>query len=285
MGADLEGIRALQLRSLGLLEAIDKVCRSHNLTYYMAYGTLLGAIRHKGFIPWDDDIDVAMPRRDYDILLSNASEWLDYPYTLITYSSNPYYSRYFAKLEDRSTTVVERFHMGRVGGLYLDIFPLDNVPDNAFIRFVQYRRFHRLNKLLYYAYRDPYKHGHGLGSLFWSSFQKMLSRDRLHERIQRVVSRYKDRTDCHLYSTHDDGLKVFPINIMGIPVEYEFEGHRFWGPADYDSFLKIMYGPDYMLPPPPELRITHGFEYVDFNSGYEEADFEELKRKHAESVK
>lgn len=73
-------IRPLQLRILKNLLAIDKVCKEHNLRYYIMAGTMLGAVRHKGFIPWDDDLDIGMPRADYDLLMTNAKEWLPEPY-------------------------------------------------------------------------------------------------------------------------------------------------------------------------------------------------------------
>lgn len=281
-GFDPYSIRDLQLKSLGLLIALDKVCREHGLTYYMIAGTLLGAIRHQGFIPWDDDIDVGMPRKDYDILMEHASEWFEYPYSIVSLSTDSLYSRYFAKLEDCSTTIVERFHLERAGGLYMDIFPLDSLPDSALARFIHYRRFHRLNKKLYFAYRDPYKHGHGLGPSLIAAYQKCLSKDKLRTRIAALASRYSNDTRCSLYTTHDDGLKVFSYSMMGTPVEYSFEGHSFYGPKDYDSFLKIMYGDDYMLPPPAHIRVSHLFEYVDFDTPYHDVDFYSLKRAFLE---
>lgn len=77
-------IRPLQLRILKNLLAIDKVCKEHNLRYYIMAGTMLGAVRHKGFIPWDDDLDIGMPRADYDLLMTNAKEWLPEPYEAVS---------------------------------------------------------------------------------------------------------------------------------------------------------------------------------------------------------
>ena len=76
-------IRPLQLRILKNLLAVDKVCKEHNLRYYIMAGTMLGAVRHKGFIPWDDDLDIGMPRADYDLLMANAKEWLPKPYEAV----------------------------------------------------------------------------------------------------------------------------------------------------------------------------------------------------------
>ena len=76
-------IRELQLRILETLKAVDNVCREHNLRYYIWAGTMIGAVRHKGFIPWDDDLDIAMPRPDYDRLIEHAAEWLPKPYEMV----------------------------------------------------------------------------------------------------------------------------------------------------------------------------------------------------------
>lgn len=275
-------IRQLQLASIGLLDTLDRVCREHGLTYYMIAGTLLGAVRHKGFIPWDDDIDVGMPREDYDTLLEHASQWFDYPYSILSHSADSGYSRYFAKLEDCSTTLVERFYLKRIGGLYLDIFPLDDAPSGKLAWALHYRRFRSLDKRLYFAYRDPYKHGRGIGSCLISLAQGIMSKERLHARTAKAATGYNGR-GLDMCTTHDNAFELFPKSVLGTPVEYEFEGRRFFGPSDADTFLKIMYGGDYMAPPPASIRVPHYYEYVDFNTPYAGADFDVLKKKAGRS--
>ena len=81
-------IRPLQLRILDILLALDRVCKEHNLRYYLWAGTMLGAIRHKGFIPWDDDLDIAMPRKDYDLLMKNAKDWMPEPFEVVSYETD-----------------------------------------------------------------------------------------------------------------------------------------------------------------------------------------------------
>src|SRR5574344_393106 len=103
-------IRALQLRILRILKTFHAVCQEHNLTYYITSGTMLGAVRHGGFIPWDDDLDVAMPRADYDRLLSHASEYLPQPFELVSSETDPTYPKAFAKIQDASTTLIERVY-------------------------------------------------------------------------------------------------------------------------------------------------------------------------------
>lgn len=115
-------IRPLQLRILDILMAVDKVCKEHNLRYYIIAGTLLGAVRHKGFIPWDDDLDIGMPRTDYDLLMAHAAEWLPAPFEAACFENDTTYPLPFAKIQDGSTTLIERMHLKYLGGIYLDVF-------------------------------------------------------------------------------------------------------------------------------------------------------------------
>ena len=101
-------IKTLQARLVPILECIDKVCREHHLRYYLWAGTMLGAVRHKGFIPWDDDMDICMPRPDYDLLLAHCQEWMPAPFEVVGPHNRADYPYPFAKVEDASTTVLER---------------------------------------------------------------------------------------------------------------------------------------------------------------------------------
>lgn len=272
-------IRSLQLKSVGLLDAIDKVCREHGLRYYVIAGTLLGAVRHKGFIPWDDDIDVALMRKDYDLLVEHAHEWFAEPYSIVAYNNDLGYPKYFAKLEDMSTTLVERFYLGYVGGIYMDIFPLDSVPDNKLLRAWHYYRFNLKRRMLYLVYRDPYKHGKGIGSLVLRSLQRLVSRKKLHERTHKVLTEFEDKKHCHYVMTHDDGFKAYHKEVFGEPISCEFEGHTFSAPSHPEGFLSVLYGPDYMTPPPVDKRDSHFHDYCDLEHGYVGVDIEELKEK------
>lgn len=135
-------IRPLQLRILNILLALDRVCKEHNLRYYLWAGTMLGAIRHKGFIPWDDDLDIAMPRKDYDLLMKNAKDWMPEPFEVVSYETDAEnYPLPFAKIQDGSTTLIERMHLSYLGGIYLDVFPLDGMPSSSLERRLHFIRY------------------------------------------------------------------------------------------------------------------------------------------------
>lgn len=157
-------IRELQLRILETLKAVDNVCREHNLRYYIWAGTMIGAVRHKGFIPWDDDLDIAMPRPDYDRLIEHAAEWLPKPYEMVCAENDGVYPLPFAKIQNADTTLIERMHLKYLGGIYLDVFPIDGVPEGAVARKLHFARYEYYKRVLYLLFRDPYKHGHGPSS-------------------------------------------------------------------------------------------------------------------------
>lgn len=272
-------LRQYQLRSVVLLEAIDQVCSKHNLRYYIIAGTLLGAVRHRGFIPWDDDIDIAMSRADYDQLMAHADEWVPKPFRIVTHEIEAGYPKYFAKLEDRSTTLVENFGLGYVGGIYMDIFPLDAVPNNKLLRYWHFYKFHFLRKMLYYSYRDPYKHGHGLNSWAVKAFQHFFSREGLHKASQKVLREYNDKAACDYVMTHDDGPRAYRNAIFGEPRDYEFEGKMFCGPAVSEGFLGVLYGPTYMQLPPEDKRRSHYHQYCDLEHGCDGVDLATLANR------
>ena len=119
---------------LGILKAIDKVCREHNLQYFMIAGTMLGAVRHHGFIPWDDDADVALPRHDYEVLLAHANEWLPEEYELVDYTKQTITPHQFARIQDKRTTYILRRSFKFLGGIPVDVFPIDGMTENRLAR-------------------------------------------------------------------------------------------------------------------------------------------------------
>ena len=102
--------RDLQMRALRNLLELDRLCKAHNLRYYISDGTALGAVRHKGFIPWDDDLDVVMPRPDYEVFIKHANEWLNKPFEMVCPENDDKYPLPFGKVQDASTTLIERLH-------------------------------------------------------------------------------------------------------------------------------------------------------------------------------
>lgn len=262
-------IRPLQLRILDILLAVQQVCEKHNLRYYIIAGTLLGAVRHKGFIPWDDDLDIGMPRKDYNLLMQHADEWMPSPFEVVSYETDPDYPLPFAKIQDASTTLIERMHLRYLGGIYIDVFPLDGMTSNPLKQRLHFARYFFLKKVQYFLYRDPYRHGHGPYSWLPLLCRKMYTLAEVQEKMRRMQSTY-DFDSSDLIVDHDDGLKgVMPRSYLGTPTPILFEGKQVMGAENPDAYLSQKYG-QYMTIPPGSKQRQHNFHLLDLDTPYKE---------------
>lgn len=263
-------IRPMQEKLKKLLFAIDKVCHEHNLHYYLLAGTMLGAIRHNGFIPWDDDADIGMPRADYEIFLKNASKWLPKEYELIYGGNSERYPYPFARVQDTQTTYILRRDFPYIGGIPIDIFPLDGMTSNKFKRKIHYAKYHFLLKILYYTLVNPHKHGKGVYYWLVKTCNKIFSPINLHRIINNIQQEYN--YELHdLVADHDNGQYrgILPKKVYGTPTSIEFEGENLKGVAQPDTYLKFCYG-SYMEIPPLSKRPKRNFRYMNLNIPYQE---------------
>lgn len=249
----------LQRCLLGILKAIDQVCREHHLRYYLFAGTLLGAVRHKGFVPWDDDADVAMPRPDYDMLVAHANEWLPEGYELVSSDTNPHYPYFFARIQDVRTTYILRRSFDFVGGLPVDVFPLDGMTENKLKRKWHYWRLSMTRQLLYFCLIDPYKHGRGLHCLLVKTVRSLFTPTALHRRLYRILTEF-DYDQSALVADNDNKPErgILPKEVYGEPTPIEFAGTTLMGVAQPDAYLRYCYGNYMELPndlPPQNYRL------------------------------
>ncbi len=245
---------------ISILDYISSVCEQNNIKYYLAYGTLLGAVRHRGFIPWDDDIDICMMRDDYDKFIKLACTNSNVRYKLCHRSICRYYTNEFAKVIDLTTRIEGKgVEIGEDNGLWVDIFPLDVVPKHdRFIRFwIQvfvafrvfsiHKTFPKKRSILWYPIWlvsriiGPYP-------FLWIT-DKMSQIGKDGDRIGYMAS-LSASSDCK-YS--------FPKLYFDKTVYLEFEGKTYPAPHMYDAYLKSQYG-DYMQLPPVEKRVQHPVE-------------------------
>jgi lipopolysaccharide cholinephosphotransferase len=262
-------IRPLQLRILEILVSFDKICKEHHLRYYMMAGTMLGAVRHGGFIPWDDDIDVGMPRADYEIFRTNAKQWLPRQYEFVCPENNKRYPFAFAKIQDAGTTFIEQRGFRHIGGIYMDVFPLDGVPQGKWRKKIHFLKYRWLVKALYFTCRDPYRHGRGAGSFIPLLCRKLLTPDGIQRQIRKILTQY-DFDNSTLVADYDDKAKgIMDKTVLGNPTPLLFEGKELWGVEKQDFYLKQKYG-DYMQIPAKENQRQHKYDYLSLDKPYKE---------------
>ena len=260
-------IDTLHKHILQIMLSVDRVCREHDLRYYCWAGTMLGAIRHHGFIPWDDDMDICMPRPDYDRFMEHAHEWLPQPLEALSIETSETFPGSFGKIVDSSTTLIERGHSDYLAGIYIDVFPIDGVPASSFMRRIAVTRYKLLDKLLYFLHRDPYKHGHGISSWPVLLIQRLFTHEWARKKLRAANTAY-DYNKSEYVLDYDDGINgVIAKRILGTPTPVEFEGHELMGVEHADEYLRTKYG-DYMVIPPHDNQRQHNFFYLDYNLPY-----------------
>lgn len=255
-GSDL---RKLQLRMLNILEVVDSICRKHKLTYWISGGTLLGAVRHGGFIPWDDDIDIELLLPDYNKLLKILEKELPENLYLQTPREKGY-RLLLSKVRDRYSVVhaeEEDAASYKEKGIFIDIFPEEKTYRwlKDFVDFFYGRSFRRLKRgKPFHSLRYFYEYSISLGLFPIGILLKWVAR--------LICKITKPENVLHSYgignSTNHNARYMFPVK------EITFEGKPFFAPKEPDTYLRKQYG-DYMRIPPEQNRQTHftGVEYLD----------------------
>lgn len=254
-------LRAKQLAELAGLLELDRVCRENDLRYYLTGGTLLGAVRHRGFIPWDDDMDVIVPRPDFDRLMDLCvrGHALGPDYYVQTSETDQTYPHVFAKLRRGPVRPYAQL-MGRDEG-FIDIFPLDRCPDGKALAQFYFGWLHVLNNAILYHTEE------GFVCTFKHKYLFPLWRLMRHFSVKRLASmriflrRTMDRLSTGKHYANVGGIYGYPREVceadwFAQPTALPFEGHMLSVPAGWDGLLKRMFG-DYMTPPPESERHGH----------------------------
>ena len=259
-----EETREVQAHLLEILKVIDRVCREHHLTYYLLCGTMLGAVRHGGFIPWDDDADVGMPRDDYETLLAHADEWMPAGYEVVSGGRTPNYPYHFARVQESGSTYRMHRSYDFVGGLPIDLFPLDGMIEDCAARRRHYRRYKLWRKILYFIHTDPYKHGRGIRSLITLLLRRLFQPAMVHQKLD-LIRRQWDIDNSTLIADHDyfsPEKGAMPKSWYGEPVPVKFEDTMLMGVAKPDAYLSHLYG-NYMQI--PDEIPPRNYRYLDLH--------------------
>lgn len=269
--AEMKELWAVQL---DLLCEFDRVCKKHNLRYILDFGTLLGAVRHHGFIPWDDDLDVSMLREDYDKLMEIGPKEFSYPYFLQDHYTDKGYDISVAKLRRSDTTFIEIENIKHKSqynqGIFIDIFVWDNIPtnDRNFVSAINQKTYDAFLHKFVLMHRPSINDGIKLPlTTLRFLYYKLLygSSEKEYRRLCAMSTQYSKsdyvanlmylKSECRLRKWHEDLTEI------------AFEGMMFPVPADYDELLTDCYG-DYMVP--VRGASDHTIVYFDANRPYKE---------------
>lgn len=264
-----EELRKLQLVMLDMLLEFERICKKHKIKYMIDGGTLLGAVRNQAFIPWDDDVDVAMLRSEYEKFRKIASDELDSgKFFFQDYSTDPNYRFGYAKIRRKNSVYIKagQEHLKGKGGIFIDVFPIDGLPDNAFRRQIVNFWCFILRKCSYSEI--------GMAAEK-SAFKRFLFR-LLYIVPMPLVFRAIERLAKKPYANSGEYVRIItlPLQFKGqtgyqrkwfasLSNAYLFEGHIFPGPADIDGYLRSQFG-DYMRLPPESERKAHGVAAIKF---------------------
>lgn len=257
-----------------ILDEIDKVCRENNLRYSLAYGTLLGAVRHGGFIPWDDDIDIMMPREDYEKLLEIWPDVANEVFILQDENSVEGYENNFAKIRKDHTTFLQfesERKSARHKGFFVDVFPADRRPSRKVARLIQKLCF-ALNLLFNRGYPSGAK---GIVGFVERTLLKVVPKKKygnVSKLFGKKSRKWNDNKSNTLVfaETMESITHDYPSNMFDEFVEISFKGKTYKAVADKEEYLKAYFG-DYMQLPPEEERVwKHQPILVDFEHNYEE---------------
>lgn len=242
-------LKEMQQIELDILLAFDALCKKHGLRYYMDGGTLLGAMCYEGFIPWDDDIDLKMPRPDYESFLQLAQQTGVLPPHIRLERPSVHSSDYlFAKLVDTRTLLIENpGENEKRGGVYVDVFPMDGYPEGEEERAAHLRKLARLNTLFHYSlehFSSMKQSKSLLTRLKGRWYDRLYSPGQIYQMLEREACRYDyDSASCvGLLIEGNPEKECFHKEWLEPEVQLEFQGYRFPAPNGYKKHMQIFYG-------------------------------------------
>lgn len=256
----------MQVGLLTLLKEFDAICRKHDITYYLEGGSLLGAVRHKGFLPWDDDVDLSITRDNFKKLLSVIDQELPENRELYCYERYPNYLRDTVKYTNMDTTVLFRNHIldGNAAGQHIDLFILDPVPSDPALQ-EEYKKYATIYSELLTPvyvlsddivnYLDEYNQ--------YLQMMEEKGRDHVLNMLREKLFTWEDSDQCDTYLLRWGNRHIFyPKAFFGTPAYLEFEGDQFPAPQQYYRFLRRQFGDSWMIIP----DVSHQEDHSTFDN-------------------
>lgn len=260
-------LRQLQLLELEALIAVADLCAKNNITFFLRGGSVMGAVKYKGFIPWDDDMDIAVPRQDYERLIevSQQQSWSD-KFSIISYRYNPsmhcYFPRVLLNEDERLKLQLPRNNL--LGLVLIDILPLDGSPNNKLLREIYFAKIYLLRALAGVWTLDIHEtvdmHETGkkgvLRILKFLQIHRLYKQVDIYHQLEKLYSKY-DWKHSKFSGTITGSLyrkEILPTEYWGNGILADFEGKQFRIPARFDDYLKQLYGENYRTTLPPENK-------------------------------
>jgi len=258
----------LKVIATRILEYIDDVCNRYNLRYFLMFGTLIGAIRHKGFIPWDDDIDICLPRKDYEELMRIVEK--EGRYNAICMENDPDYYFTYGRITDKATILKHRPKRKiRNFGIFVDVFPVDNAPSVSDMEEWK-REYAEIKSKVWATIPTPYD------DFYWGNICHYLVREffgakrrlslgvrnfkKYRDALVECTTRYNGKDSGRYFIAETNGPCCYAKDAFDEYLLVDFENIKARVPVQYDSILRSIFG-DYMQMPPVEQRVS-GHEFV-----------------------
>ena len=270
MNLTADQLQSLKICERDMLAEFVRICNKHGIKYFVQGGTLLGTVRHSGFIPWDDDVDVSLPRDEYERFLAVAEKELPEYYFLQTKDTDPEYPNNFAKIRDSRTTFVETSarNLKINHGAYIDIFPLDNYPEGFRAKIYELKK-RLLTQRIYKAFYMP--HMSFIAKII--TLLTMLLYPSLKGAVEKREKLFKSVAKSGKVVNNSGAWlskEIIPEEWVQDTTQMEFEGIKVNVSDKYDEWLTYVYG-DYMSLPPENERVGHHYvDHFDMNKPYTE---------------
>ena len=268
-----EPLRTIQMAQLDLAVEVNRICEAHNIRYFLVAGTALGAIRHHGFIPWDDDLDIGMFRKDFERFKEVCKTDLDPAYFYQDYDTDPYYGLAFAKLRIRGTHYVEEKSMQSkcMDGVFIDIFPFDKTAETVGKEKKAAKQFYFLFRVLLAKQGYQPSGESALKKIVYKGLRAIpVSKQKVIQKLWNVMTMYESGSSPNIITyggSYGYWKERMDKSIFEDAEMIDFEGCQFPVPKHWQEYLTILYGNYMQMPPENERGSRHKIVNADLG-GY-----------------
>jgi lipopolysaccharide cholinephosphotransferase len=271
----MDDMELAKCAQLDMLFELKRICEKYDIHYFLTYGTLLGAVRHDGFIPWDDDVDVQMLRPDYERFKEVCAKDLDIDYELLDWHKDEKSPLPFLKMKIKGTHYKEELakDLNKNDAIFIDIFPIDNLPDNNLARRIQWRKAYFIKKILLLRCGYAISRNKNIIKklLYWllatlSRVRSVYSWKLRYEKLIQKYNKYDTKGKVCFGGPYSLKREARTKEMVCEYIQHQFEIGNFTIPTHYDEILSRLYG-NYMKFPPKEQQVSrHGISYIDLGN-------------------